>query len=107
MSGFTRATPVPKKWKLVTSSHTAKSGELLLLNAPASSIITLPAAPKESDEIWMVQISTAAVIVNINFSGQNFQSAVASGIQYNNLKLDGLIYVNASIGWVSVNRLIS
>lgn len=106
MSGFTRSQIIPKKWKVITSSYAAKAGDLLLLNISAPITITLPANPSESDEIWLNQIGSTLIAIPINFAGKNFRSTTPSGIQYNDLKMDGLIYVNNSIGWISVNRYI-
>jgi hypothetical protein len=106
MSGFTRSPIAPKKWKVITSAYTAKAGDLLILNVSTPVPITLPSNPKEGDEIWMIQANTAFVAIPINFSGKKFKSATPSSINYNDLRMDGLIYVNNSIGWICANGYI-
>jgi hypothetical protein len=96
----------PRPWKTITGNYTAKIGDRLAFDISATQLITLPSNPPFSGEIELVQTMTAPQIITFDFGARLFMGLSPTGVTYNDLKGDRLVYLNATKGWISINRLI-
>lgn len=91
-----------KNWQLITTTHTAESGERLMIDSSAGAFsITLPASPTQGDYVQFSdgagQLSTNSVTIDRN--GSNIQSTG------DDLELDvdnygfKLVFTDSTNGW--------
>jgi hypothetical protein len=95
-----------KQWKVITANYTAKIGDRLFIDISTSGqIITMPTNPPLSGTVEFIRIVTSPPI-GFNFGSKPFGASINTGIFYAEDKYDALVYINATIGWVSLNKLI-
>jgi hypothetical protein len=98
----TRATYKLKDWRVITGSVVAVPGDRLIIQAASLTVITMPLY----GEVTVKQLGTPATI-GFNFGAINFQGGINTGRQYTVANVDTLVYVNPTIGWVSLNGLVA
>jgi hypothetical protein len=95
-----------KPWKVITTSYTAKVGDRLFINiSTTGQIIAMPTNPHLSATVEFMRITTTPPI-GFDFGSKPFQAGANTGIIYAEDKYDSLVYINPTIGWVSLNKLI-
>lgn len=101
-----KAPQKPKPWKVINASYVAKSGDRLIIKPLTPTVISVPATPEPGAEIMVIRIGTAATI-QFFLQGQNLNGSPAPVVSYAIAKMDSLIYVDSTTGWVSANGFIA
>jgi len=94
-------------WTLKTAAYTAVTGDGVMVDTDSSAItITLPASASLGDFVRIMDATGAAATNNITVgrAGHNIQGAAADLTIATNRAAIGLVYVNATEGWVLIEN---
>ena len=106
VSGENNSTSTPQ-WQEQTADYTASAGDKLFVDCSSSAVIvTLPSSPTQGDEIRIIDATGNASINNItiNRNGSNIQGAADNLIIETDRAAFGLVYYNATQGWLLMER---
>ena len=106
VSGENNSTSTPQ-WQEQTTDYTASAGDKLFVDCSSSAVIvTLPSSPTQGDEIRIIDATGNASINNItiNRNGSNIQGAADNLIIETDRAAFGLVYYNATQGWLLMER---
>tara|TARA_Y100000031_G_scaffold11207_1_gene12045 strand:- start:38 stop:901 length:864 start_codon:yes stop_codon:yes gene_type:complete len=94
-------------WVIKTAAYTAVAGDGVMVDTSSSAItITLPAAGVLGDFVRIMDVTGDAATNNITVgrAGHNIQGAAADLTIATNRAAIGLVYVNATEGWVLIEN---
>jgi hypothetical protein len=106
VSGENNSTSTPQ-WQEQSADYTASAGDKLFVDCSSSAVtVTLPSSPTQGDEIRIIDATGNASINNItiNRNGSNIQGAADNLIIETDRAAFGLVYYNATQGWLLMER---
>jgi len=95
------------QWQEQSADYTASAGDKLFVDCSSSAVtVTLPSSPTQGDEIRIIDATGNASINNItiNRNGSNIQGAADNLIINTDRAAFGLVYYNATQGWLLMER---
>ena len=106
VSGENNSTSTPQ-WQEQSADYTASVGDKLFVDCSSSAVtVTLPSSPSQGDEVRIIDATGNASINNItiNRNGSNIQGAADNLIIETDRAAFGLVYYNATQGWLLMER---
>jgi len=106
VSGENNSTSTPQ-WQEQSADYTASAGDKLFVDCSSSAVtVTLPSSPSQGDEVRIIDATGNASINNItiNRNGSNIQGAADNLIIETDRAAFGLVYYNATQGWLLMER---
>jgi len=93
-------------WAIKTSAYTAANGDGVMVDTSSAVTVTLPASASLGDFVRVVDITGSAATNNITVArnGHKIQGATADLTISTNRAAIGLVYVNATQGWVLIEN---
>ena len=93
-------------WAIKTSAYTAVNGDGVMVDTSSAVTVTLPASASLGDFVRVVDITGSAATNNITVArnGHKIQGAASNLTISTNRAAIGLVYANATQGWVLIEN---